>query len=70
MTHLGQNSSRARPKPKKQRLIDSGFGELLVLLSQNVAHGALTEKLEALHGQVRALFAVAHPTAASDMAAF
>jgi hypothetical protein len=46
-----------QPKAQKQRLIDSGFGELLVLLSQKAAHETLTTKLEALHGQVRALFA-------------
>ena len=40
----------------KHRLIDAAVGELLMLMSQKANHALLTQKLEALHGQIRALF--------------
>ena len=43
-------------KAEKRQLIDDAFGQLLLLLSQKVAHALLTEKVEALHGHIQALF--------------
>jgi hypothetical protein len=43
-------------KDQQRKLIDGAIGELLVLLSQKASHDVLTEKVEALHGQIQALF--------------
>jgi len=40
----------------KHRLIDAAVGELLMLLSQKAAHAVLIQRVEALHGKIRALF--------------
>ena len=42
-----------------KQLIDDTIGQLLLLLSQKANHDILTEKVEALHGYVRALFSKA-----------
>ena len=52
----------AEPKPiekrpsrlAKRKLIDSAFGELLVLLQQKAAHVVLLEKVKALYQHIRA----------------
>jgi chaperonin cofactor prefoldin len=41
---------------EQRKLIAGAIGELLVLLSQKASHEALTQKVEALHGQIQALF--------------
>jgi hypothetical protein len=50
-----------RPRPptllEKQKLVDESIGQLLALLSQKADHAVLRAKVEALHGQIRALFA-------------
>jgi polyhydroxyalkanoate synthesis regulator phasin len=43
-------------KAQQRKLIDGAIGELLVLLSQKASHEVLTQKVEALHGQIRSLF--------------
>jgi hypothetical protein len=43
-------------KEQQRKLIDGAIGELLVLLSQKASHEVLTQKVEALHGQIQALF--------------
>jgi len=44
-------------KAEQRKLIDGAIGELLVLLSQKASHEVLTQKVEALHGQIHSLFA-------------
>jgi hypothetical protein len=44
-------------KDQQRKLIDGAIGELLVLLSQKASHQLLTQKVEALHGQIHSLFA-------------
>ena len=41
---------------QRRRLIDEVVGQLLVLLSQKAPHEVLTEKVEALHRHIQALF--------------
>jgi hypothetical protein len=41
---------------QQRKLIDGAIGELLELLSQKASHEVLTQKVEALHGQIQALF--------------
>ena len=56
---LNQNQEPRQKRPSgeaKHRLIDAAVGELLMLLSQKANHGVLTQKVEALHGQIRTLF--------------
>ena len=48
----------AQSRAERRRLIDEAVGQLLVLLSQKAPHELLTEKVEALHRQIRALFPV------------
>jgi hypothetical protein len=43
-------------KAQQRKLIDGASGELLVLLSEKASHEVLTQKVEALHGQIQALF--------------
>jgi hypothetical protein len=43
-------------KAAQRRLISDAIGELLVLLSQKTSHDILTQKVEALHGHIQALF--------------
>jgi hypothetical protein len=43
-------------KDQQRKLIDGDIGELLVILSQKTSHDVLTQKVEALHGQIQALF--------------
>jgi hypothetical protein len=43
-------------KDQQRKLIDGAIGELLMLLSQKASHEVLTQKVEALHGQIQALF--------------
>jgi hypothetical protein len=38
-------------------VIEAAIGELLVLLRRKEDHGVLTQKVEALHGHIQALFA-------------
>ena len=44
-------------KAQQRKLIDGAIGELLVLLSQKASHDVLTEKVQALHGQIHSRFA-------------
>jgi hypothetical protein len=44
-------------KAEQRKLIDGAIGELLVLLSQKASHEVLTQKVEALHGQIHSLSA-------------
>jgi hypothetical protein len=56
---LNQNQPPRQKRPSaeaKHRLIDAAVGELLMLLSQKANHAILTQKVEALHSQFRALF--------------
>jgi hypothetical protein len=51
----------AAPKPRARmaahrQMIDDAIGQLLLLLSQKASHDILTEKVEALHAQIHALF--------------
>jgi hypothetical protein len=43
-------------KADKHKVLDVKFGELLALLSQKADHTLLTQKVEELHAQIRALF--------------
>jgi hypothetical protein len=56
----GQTSAVARPprpsKAEQRQLVDNTIGELLMLVSQNAARDILTEKIEALHHQIRSVF--------------
>jgi len=45
-----------RSRAEHRKLIDTAFGEILVLLSQKASHSILMQKIEALHGQIQALF--------------
>ena len=42
-------------KAEQRRLIDSTIGDLLMLASQKANHSLMTEKIEALHGYIRAV---------------
>ena len=49
---------KRQPRPstaEQRRLIDGAMGELLMLLGQKANHDVLTQKVEALHGQIHAL---------------
>jgi hypothetical protein len=59
--HLARSANPVSRQPRQnkdqqRKLIDGAIGELLVLLSQKASHDVLTEKVEALHGQIQALF--------------
>jgi hypothetical protein len=59
--HLAGTANPVTRQPRQNQaqqrnLIDGAIGELLLLLSQKASHEALTEKVEALHGQIQALF--------------
>jgi hypothetical protein len=43
-------------RAQERQLINDAIGQLLVLLSQRASHQVLTEKVEALHGHIQALF--------------
>jgi hypothetical protein len=43
-------------KAQKRQLINEAIGQLLVLLSQKISYDVLTQKVEALHGHIQALF--------------
>jgi hypothetical protein len=49
-------SPARRSRAEHRKLIDTAFGEILVLLSQKASHTILTQKVEALHGQIQVLF--------------
>jgi hypothetical protein len=51
--------SKAASRPsltQTRQLVDAANGELLVLTSQNANHNLLSQKLEALHAHIHALF--------------
>jgi hypothetical protein len=66
-----QGASDAQPATRKPRqskaqqrqLINEAIGQLLVLLSQKISYDVLTEKVEALHGHIQALFPKPTPKA-------
>ena len=48
-----------QPRPTKahqRQLVDEAIGQLLMLASQKASYDVLTEKIEALHRQIRSLF--------------
>jgi hypothetical protein len=52
-----QEPRKKRPSSEaKRRLINAAIGELLLLVSQKANHAVLAQKVEALHGQIQALF--------------
>jgi hypothetical protein len=52
-------SEPRQTRAQRRRLIDEAIGQLLVLLSQKASHEILTQKVEALHRHIRALFPTA-----------